>query len=199
MMIGNKELTITHPSTYLYSGKGGTNKVPNFQPPAKGGYLQFQLGAGYTGSIIVYGTADGVASATETISAFDSDGIGFSYKLWTLITKMDITILENSVDVSPFIVVKVYPANSSGDIVESSSTTTSTIICDYYSVNLNQFRGIYPEVTGDRFKSFKQIEYDGRFSLQVEDKVTIGDKEYIIFNIDNPETDFYVAFAGASR
>jgi len=199
MMIGNKELTITRPNTYLYSGIGGTNKTASVQPPTKGCYLQYQIGAGHTGSVKAYGTADGTSSANETISTFDSDGVGFSYKLWTAITRLDISVLSGSTDVSALTTVKVYPANSVGDIITLSSVSTSTIICDHYSVNINQFRGIYPEVTGERFKAFKQIEYDGRFTLQVEDKVTIGDKQYVIFNIDNPEDDFYVAFAGASR
>jgi hypothetical protein len=198
-MIGNKSLTITRAYKTIYSGKGGNNKTTVIvSPPSHGCYLQFQIGAGHTGSVKTYGTVAG-SSTTETITTFDTDGIGYSEKLWTAITRFDITVMSGITDISSVTDILIYPANKSGDIITLTTTSTFNIICDHYSVNINQFRGIYPEVSGERFKAFKQIEYDGRFTLLVEDKTTIGDKEYTIFNIDNPETDFYVAFAGASR
>lgn len=188
-MIGNEMLTVNRPYKYLYSGTAGTNKTPVCQPPAKGCYMRIET-TGTPGTVKAYGTVGGVTT-TETVSSYDTHGIGLGSKKFTAITKFDVT---------GFTSVTIYPANESKEKMVLTETSTFTILGDVYAVNVNQTRGQFIEIAGKQIRAYKQILYDGRFELQIDDKVSIRGREYTVFDLDEyalPDT--YMAFCAIMR
>jgi hypothetical protein len=183
MAIGQELYTVSRPNKYFYTGVSGTNKTPLCQPPTNGCYLRVE-GVGTVGTIKAYGTVGG-AVTTETISTFDSDKVGMGTKLFTAFTKFDVT---------SFTSVIVYPATKTGEKINLASSTTFTILCDTYDVNETQFRGEYIDVAGHAYKIYKTMMYDGRYTLQNEDKITIDGQEYTIANVSNKKHGIYSAF-----
>jgi len=182
-MIGSESYTVTRPYSYLYSGASGTNKTPTTTPPTGGCCLRIE-GVGTAGTVKIYGTYGGVVT-TETISTFDTDKVGFSYNKWTAITKFDITTFTS---------VVIYPASSSGEKIRLSTSSTFVLMCDSYDINETQFRGEYIEYGGKTYKTYKAIQYDDRFTLQFDDKVTIDGIDYRIVSIKSDRKGGKLAF-----
>jgi hypothetical protein len=188
-MIGNEEYIVTRKVPYLYSGVGGNDKTLTYVLPTGGCCLQFQC-VGVAGThVTIVGTADGIPSTTEVISVFDTLKIGYSYKKWTVITKFS----------SDFTTLIIYPASSTGEIISSNVTTTLKIKGKTYIVNPNQFRGLYQEVAGNTYKAYRALEYDKRFTLIPEDKITIYGKQYTVKNVEGTGKHSFQAFLVIER
>jgi len=191
-MIGNEEFLVTRKVPNLYSNVGGNTKTLTYTLPSGGCCLQFQcVGAPASPavpSVTIVGTADGIAT-TEVITLFDTLLIGYSYKNWTAITSFS----------TNFTSITIYPASSTGEIIYSDVSTTLYIKGRSYIVNLNQFRGVYQESAGKTYKSYRALEYDGRFTLIEEDQITISGKVYTIKNVEATGRHSFQAFLVIER
>ena len=187
-MIGSEQFTVVRPVSYLLSSAAGTSVVPTTQPPAGGCYLRLE-GTGTAGTVAVTGTVGG-STTTETISTFDTDLVGFSTNLFTAITGITIT---------SFTLMTVYPANESGDRINlPSSTTTFTILADSYDRFIGELSGQYTDFAGDKRKITKTLMYDGRYTLQTGDLITINGQQLTVVNISS-QHGYYSAFLASMR
>ena len=182
-MIGSESYTVTRNYSYLFSGAAGTTNVPVTTLPSGGCYLRLE-GTGTTGNVVITGTATD-AAITETIlsTSFDTDKVAVSTKKWTAITNISVASWTNLV---------VYPATTSGDKINLSTGTTFTMMCDSYDTNLNQYRGEYIDVAGKTYKVYKTLMYDGRYTLQIGDLITIGSKQFKVADVE-PQHGLYSA------
>ena len=177
-MIGSESFTVIRPNTYILNSAAGVDKVPTAQPPTGGSYLRLE-GTGTVGNVVVTGVAtDGGTAETILSTAFDTDKVAVSLKKWTSITK---------VTINSFTLLVIYPASSSGDKINfgSGSTTTFNIIADSYDTNLNQYRGAYQEPLGTTYKVYKTLMLDGRYTLQINDLITINGKQFKVADVES--------------
>jgi hypothetical protein len=188
-MIGSESVVITRNYKYIYSGGPGAAKVPVTTLPTGGAFLRLE-GVGTPGNVVITGTATD-SSVTETIlsTSFDADLVSGSSKRWLTITNLNISGWTSLV---------IYPANSTNDKINLSTSTTFSIICDIYDTNLNQFRGEYVDLGGQKYKIYKTLMHDGRFTLQTGDKLTVGGMQLEVA-YDSPQHGLYSALLIAER
>jgi len=183
-MIGNQKLTFTRRVNYFYNGLAGTKKTPLAQPNSGGVYLRIEGGT-VAGSVVVTGVYSG--GTTETISTFDSDGVGFGSKLWTALTQFDITGFSGQT-------ITIYPASSTKEIIGLDTTTTFNIMCNHYLMNETQFKGAFDIPTGITHRTYREVVYDNRFELQEHDTTVINGKTFEVISIDERSEDMMAAF-----
>ncbi len=189
-MIGNQQLTFTRYYTYLLSTTtNGTNKTPVTTPPARGCYVRVE--GGRTGaSVIVYGTSGG-STTTETITTYDSDGVGFGTKLWTAITKFDVAGFSGT--------CVVYPATEAGEKRILDTSTSVVIMASMYITNESPLSGFSIVEFGKHHKNFRDVIFDRRFMLYEDDKITIDNKEYVVLSVDSLDSNRYKAIIGIRK
>jgi len=173
-MIGSESFVVSRPNIYLLSSAPCVDKVPTAQPPTGGCYIRAE-GTGTVGTAAITGTVGG-ATTVETISNFDSEKVGFGTLKFTTITKVTITGFSNLI---------LYPASESGQRIKLSSYTTFNILADCYDRFLSEQSGQYTEFGGFRNKTFKTLMFDGRFTLQKGDLITILGDELTVADVSS--------------
>jgi hypothetical protein len=182
-MIGSESFTVRRPYSYLFSTESGESFV---QPPSSGCYIRAE-GTG-TGVVTITGTVNG-SSDTETISTFDSEGVGFGAKLFTAISEI---VVEG------FVTLILYPASESGERIKHNSYSEFVIIADCYDRYFSEFTGQYIEFAGIKNKSTKTLMYDGRFVLNLDDLITIFGNQYMVVDVSS-QHGYYSALLITSR
>lgn len=173
-MIGNELFTVTRPNKYLLSSAAGVDKVPTAQPPTAGCYVRAEA-VGTPGSVVVTGTVGG-SSTTESISTYDSELVGFGIKLFTAIPKVTISGFTSAI---------LYPANESGEKINLTSYTTFTILADCYTQFIGENTGRYTELAGFRNKLFRSLMFDGRYTLLLDDLITIDGEQMKVVDVSS--------------
>jgi len=173
-MIGSESFTVRRPDAYLLSSAPCVDKAPTAQPPTGGCYIRAE-GTGTVGTAVITGTVGGVTT-TETISTFDSEKVGFGALKFTAISKVTITGFSNLI---------LYPASESLERIKLSSYTTFNILADSYDRFLSEQSGQYTEFAGFRNKNYKTLLYDGRFTLQKGDLITILGEELTVADVSS--------------
>jgi hypothetical protein len=173
-MIGSESFIVHRPDSYLLSSPVCVDKVPTAQPPTGGCYIRAE-GTGTVGTAVITGTVGG-ASTSETISTFDSEKVGFGTLKFTAITKISITSFSNLV---------LYPSSESGERIKLSSYTTFNILADCYDRFLSEQSGQYTEFAGFKNRNYKTLMFDGRFTLQKGDLITILGDELTVADISS--------------
>jgi len=175
-MIGSESFTVNRPNQFYYSGVGGTDKVISIQPPTGGTYLRLEC-VGTPGNVTITGTcSDG--STTETIlsTSFDSEKVAFPLKKFLTLTKFTSASLTSLI---------IYPATESGERLKLSSYTTFSILADCYDRFLSEQSGQYTDFGGFRNKTYNTLMYDGRFTLQKGDLITILGDELTVADVSS--------------
>jgi hypothetical protein len=175
-MIGSESFVVHRPNQFYYSGVGGTDKVISVQPPTGGSYLRLEC-VGTPGNVTITGTCtDG--STTETIlsTSFDSEKVAFPLKKFLTLTKFTSASLTS---------LTIYPATESGERLKLSSYTSFSILADCYDRFLSEQSGQYTEFAGFRNKTYKTLMYDGRFTLQKGDLITILGDELVVADVSS--------------
>jgi hypothetical protein len=173
-MIGSESFTVRRPDTYLLSSAPCVDKVPTAQPPTGGCYIRAE-GTGTVGTVVITGTVGG-STTSETISTFDSEKVGFGTLKFTAISKVIITGFSNLI---------LYGASESGERIKLISYTTFNILADCYDRFLSEQSGQYTEFAGFRNKNYKTLLYDGRFTLQKGDLITILGEELTVADVSS--------------
>jgi hypothetical protein len=184
-MIGTKKLTKKSRKEYLYSGSGGAVCAPVVQPPTGGSYIRAQIGAGASGTIIITGVYNSQA-VSETITSFDSLGVGFGSQRFSSITNFNISLSTGT--------VVIYPATQSGEIIRLSSFTESTIFCDWSYSSGATGHQVMIDVSGRLVPSEVELFYDSRYTLYVGDIIVINSKNYEVAKIEDSGDETRIAY-----
>ena len=175
-MIGSESFVVNRPNQFYYSGVGGTDKVITVQPPSGGSYLRLE-GVGTVGNVTITGTCtDGSTSETVLSAAFDSEKVAFPLKKFLTLTKFTSSSLTS---------LTIYPASESGERIKLSSYATFNIIADCYDRFLSEFSGQYNEYAGQKNRTYKTLMYDGRFTLQRDDLITVDGLQLTVVDVSS--------------